>query len=889
MMIQSFTFSVAILIALLIFPNHAAAQEKAAVSGRIIAQHNNEPIEAATVSFRHLNDTVPIGSVATDKEGWFRITNLPMHDSLVVSVTHLAYDLFDAVLIVKEKKFTIPAIRLLGGFKVLENVTVRSQRPSVIIRSDTIIFNASSIKTPPNSKAEALIKRIPGLTVDENGKLRFNGKLITRILVDGRPFFGEGGGVALHNIPADMIDNVQIMDAETAIEKQSNPARPSEAKAMNLKLKKGKKRFGNIGGSVGTDSRHEVAGMVSNGSEKETISVIAGVNNINKTNLLTPFPVELQSYTEGGGIISTTSAGVDYSRNYSADKRLNVNYQFNRPETKRESSTETKQVFVRDSFLITRGITNTPSRQQEHSIAMTFNTAKFNLLPTARYNMLDEEQVSVSATTNASGAVLNQLQSQRSHEMKNTDILVPWAWTILSNPRRTFRLSGDGRILMSDSKENLVTSVFESLINETTNRNRVIERQLNDKTAKLQVEYTEALTTAINMRIAADMSPRFSTTERSAWDLDTLGVKTGIDTFASNDIRLRSLNTNAQMGINYRKNKFSLESALQISQTHISQMDVLREVDFTQDALLFAPSVNLTYAAASSQLTLNATSRPELPYIDMLQPINDNSNPLLLLKGNPYLKPSNNYDIGFRYSVHKTGKVFKSRGFELKYAPRINAFVQQMEIDASGKQTVQTINADGDYSISTSVNAGNQYKTGDNTFFISLSAVALYRNQPMTLNQEFVTRKTYTIMSLVRMNYSYGAAFSSSLTYTPSINAVRLTTLNAGQQDYTLHTLNYSANAYCFKKLKLAGNLMYLYNTGIPKTSRRQTVLTSFEASLLCLKNKGEIKLSAFDPFRTFRNIYRSVEMNFIQDIQANNLQRYFMIGFVYNFSKLQQ
>jgi hypothetical protein len=79
-----------------------------------------------------------------------------------------------------------------------------------MVKGDTIEFNAARIKTPPNSVAADLVRRIPGMELDRSGRITYNGRPVTKILVDGRPYFGEDGAIALANLPVDMIEKVQL-------------------------------------------------------------------------------------------------------------------------------------------------------------------------------------------------------------------------------------------------------------------------------------------------------------------------------------------------------------------------------------------------------------------------------------------------------------------------------------------------------------------------------------------------------------------------------------------------------------------------------------------------------------------------------------------------------
>src|SRR5258708_2193069 len=209
-------------------------QDKAALSGRVLEKDSQKPLVGATVTIRRLSDSSQKTSTISSADGWFRISAVPLHDSLLLEISYTGYEAFHGLLLLNEKKFVMQPVLLRPASKTLAEVIVLAKPPLMVIKGDTMEFKASNLKTPPNSMAEDLIQRIPGLTVNADGKMFFNGRPISTILVDGRPLFSPDGNIALKNIPVDLIDKIQLADTKTAEEELRQEKASGNNKTLNI-------------------------------------------------------------------------------------------------------------------------------------------------------------------------------------------------------------------------------------------------------------------------------------------------------------------------------------------------------------------------------------------------------------------------------------------------------------------------------------------------------------------------------------------------------------------------------------------------------------------------------------------------------------------------------
>src|SRR5699024_1183151 len=214
------------------------AQKEGQISGILIGDQK-EPLAFATVTIYQAADTVLIDYVLSKEDGTFSLRRLPVEVPLRMIVSYLGYEPL-------REEFTISAESPLKAFgklemnpssQTLEEILVLAERPPVVMKNDTLEFNASSFTMRDGSSVEDLVKKLPGVVVDNAGNVTANGRPVTKVRVDGKDFFGGDPRIALRNLTSDMISKVQITD-----DREEDPQRlladDQVSQVINLKLKK---------------------------------------------------------------------------------------------------------------------------------------------------------------------------------------------------------------------------------------------------------------------------------------------------------------------------------------------------------------------------------------------------------------------------------------------------------------------------------------------------------------------------------------------------------------------------------------------------------------------------------------------------------------------------
>jgi hypothetical protein len=357
--------------------------------GKIVDNVSQLPLESATVYLTKVSDSTVIDYTITDKNGAFQINTRKIDKPVMLKVSYVSYQT-----LIQEQKSLIENIdfgvlRLAENNNTLNEVVIKSEAPPIRIKNDTLEFNASSFKVRPDANVEALLKQLPGVEIDEEGKIKVNGKEVNQILVNGKPFFDKDGKVALQNLPSDIINKVQVTDSKTKAEEISGKTASSDNASINLTIDEDKNKglFGKFTGGYGTDKRFESSLLLNYFKDTRKISVLASANNINSTGFSMNeifdnmgggrnysvwtddnggFAINGMRFGGGKGITRSNIAGANYADVFFKDFDTNGSYFYTGANTK--NTNRTKQLnFLPEGNYTTESNANTEDEKYAHN------------------------------------------------------------------------------------------------------------------------------------------------------------------------------------------------------------------------------------------------------------------------------------------------------------------------------------------------------------------------------------------------------------------------------------------------------------------------------------------------------------------------------------------
>src|SRR5690606_32932575 len=205
------------------------------ISGTILAESDKTPLESATIYLETLKDTTLVTYTISDKNGKFTLENSTYNDSLNLTISYIGFETYSKIIALNKPEFQLGTIELKTA-NMLDEIVIKSRAP-ITIKKDTLEFNVSSFKTKKDANVEDLLKELPGVEVDEEGKITINGKEVSQILVNGKPFFGSDPTITTRNLTKEIIEKVQIVDTKTKSEAFSGEEGDTENKTINLTIK----------------------------------------------------------------------------------------------------------------------------------------------------------------------------------------------------------------------------------------------------------------------------------------------------------------------------------------------------------------------------------------------------------------------------------------------------------------------------------------------------------------------------------------------------------------------------------------------------------------------------------------------------------------------------
>jgi hypothetical protein len=896
-----------------------------AVKGVVFDTLSKKGLAYATVSVVNAKDSTLVTFTRADSSGKFKLSSLDKGKYLLSS-SYVGYVPVWRLLEIQRDGEEVN----LGYINMTDvqnagDVTVTARRAPVTINNDTVEFNTENFKTQPNAVVEDLLKKLPGITVDNDGTVRMNGQRINRVLVNGKEFFTGDPKIATKNLDADAIDKVQVFDKKSDRSEFTGVDDGQSEKAINLKLKKDRNKslFGKVAAAAGNHERYDAQTNVNKFNGDKQLSMIGMANNTNRqgfsiTDVLN-FTGELSRGMRNGGGITirtgggddnglpitgagqnqqgvarTIAGGINFNDTWNKKTDFNSSFMGTNIDLLTDRNTVRKNLLPGNEFdYFSNSSTSRNSQQQRVNMTIdskldTFHSIKFT--PQFTTQQVDTRSVSTYLSQDDKGIKLNEGSTDnRTHSD---------AFNFGGNALFRKRFAKKGRTLSStislaynDSRQDgsLFTSntfytagvAQKDSVTNQKNRREAVTRSLGGN-----LVYTEPIGKRSLVEVSGYYNTSIGDSKRTTYDYGALtGKYDQLNLSQSNDFK--SEYTYGGGSLNFRSNQrkfnFTVGSSLQAAHlisTNNSNGTVIRQ-SFT-DVL---PNANIQYRMNSTRtLTLNYSTSTTQPGTTQLQPVTDVSDPLNVYTGNPNLQRSYAQSINLNYF---STNIYTQRNFFafLNATKTDNAIVNSDIIKSNGSRTTMPVNANGNYMIFGQVNAGFPLKKLKSRVDLGIGTNLLHNisfvngaengidNMSVgpNLNYSFSLENKIEIMASGRLNFS-----KAKYSLQPQLNS------NYLQQVYGLEMTNYLPGG-----LVLNNNFNYTINSG--RADGYNTKVGFWNASIAksFLKNKrAEVKLTAYDILNQNQGISRNANQNYIEDTRYNVLQRYFLLSFTFSLNK---
>lgn len=833
------------------------------------------PLPGAAVKANWGTDSI---AAAVDNNGDFLLNNIKANE-FTFSATYLGFDTF-----IKKYKITngntlnLPKVVLKTSMNNLNEVVIAAVT-AVKIGEDTVTFNATSFPVREGDAVDEMLRKLPGVKVDEDGNVTNQGEAITKIRINGKDFFGGDVATAIKNLPADIIKNLQFIDDYGDQANLTGVKTGEPEKILNITIQEDKKKgyFARISGGMGNEDRYNTSlrGNVFKGESQFSFD-----GTINNTNM---------RGGGGNGITNTNAAGLSYQNEWAKTLKLDAGYSFrNRKNTTIEQAYT--QNFLEGATRFEDESSNNTNETYNHNLSgnLEFRPDTLNFLkisPQLSFDSGDRNGLGRYTTTQG------DLLTIRDNTSDNRSSSANLRTNLFYNHRfakkgRNISIRGNVNYRSGDDFRGVVNNymITEAGIDSVRLQNQEIDNHTRTFQTWANFSYMEPIGKKSYIEFNYNWNRSNTSTTKNAND-----IISGIPVFnpdLSNNYEYQF--TTNRVGLNYRfiDTKYNYTLGLNAQPAVLKGQNLSKNIDTKNTSFNFIPSARFVYKFSRQQaLQVNYWGRSNQPAFLQLQPISDNSNLQNVITGNPDLKPEFIHTMNARYnqSDWNMGHIlFANLSFN-KTQDKI--VTTKVLVPGTINQVTSYTNTEGFYTLKGNYSYGKPF--ANRKYTITYSGDAALDNNVAFINNNKNIAKNYNIRQELEFRLDIKDVVDLNLETSYSYNQTNYSQKNFDDRKTNTMQFRLRGRNYFFKDLVLGYNASKTINSGYDNSIvKNPTILSLFLEYRFLKGNKGALRLDGFDLLNENTGISRDVFDNIIVDRQVNRLGRYFMLSFNMRLSK---
>ncbi|MDR2475840.1 MAG: outer membrane beta-barrel protein [Bacteroidales bacterium] len=929
---QSIFFIIILLFSTLLL-NAQSGSQRATITGLVKESPTQEAVSQATVRLLQLPDSVLKAGVLTGNDGTFSLRNVAQ-GNYALQISYLGFKTHTQALAVGKNDLALPEILLRPDALMLAEAVVVGQVASVVVKNDTVEYNAAAFKTPENAVVEDLLKKMSGAGVEvTDGKVTVNGKEVKKFLVDGKDFFSDDPQVAMKNLPAEMVEKLQVYDRKSDMARMTGFDDGEEETIINLSIRQGMRQgtMGNVLIGAGSDLninneiRYQAGAFVNHMKNSDRYTLILGTNNNNNMGAADLGAnrfggMRMRRGGGGGGVSETTNFMLSLNREFSPKLSLNGDVRYDNRDRLSISRVEQTTLSQSRSQMDS---TNTRTNYVSNNIGINFtlewkpdtlNTLTFR--PNMGFNSshsTENDMLTRSNYVDMSRIFATESQANTEGSGYNLGGRVDFAHRF-QKTGRVFSINLRGSFNDSYSWEKSKTDVIYDAASTLNNLNQRKENDDNSNNYRATVSWVEPV--GKNNFIQALYRYSYFDTKsiNSTFDLksaETLALRN--DSLSRSTVRDA---TEQRIGLSFKAVRqkynvtvgFNVDPSNSTNETWQPSSGNLFELPYhydsrlanlmgdslvssiKQDVVNFSPVVNFNYIFGQrSNLRIDYEGETNQPSATQLRDFIDKSRPTNWVQGNPGLKPGYSNSLNVRFSKYvQESQLMYNINFNGNLSFNDITAVTNMQDDGIRLTMYENVNGNWNTQLMGMFNIPLKNKRFTVNNFLRLAysnryGVVYERNE----KQENL-QKNFSIMDNASINYR-SELFDFRLNASVNFSDVSYSLQPDKNQRPVSWGLGGGTIWYLPHNFTIDSDINYIKRSGYATSSAYNVPETMWNAAISKqIFNKkhgsGSLKVQVYDMLQNRNNISASATTNGFRTEMNNVIPSYFVCSFIYKF-----
>ena len=909
-----------VIVVLCLFMSFSAYGQEGSVEFCLCDSVNGDTVEGAVVELVYLSDSTKYHAVS-DGSGKAKFQRIAYGD-YSVTATFLGYIPSCRRIRLNAHFLSPDTIRMQPDVQLLDEVVISTPALRSTQNGDTLSYHADAYKVVLGANSESLLTKMPGISVSERG-VEAHGRTVQKIMIDGEEFFGNDVLSALKNLPADMIEDVEVFNKLSDEAELTGVDDGRGYTAINIRSKPDRRKgtFGRLYAGYGFSDKYIAGGNINNFNSKCRLSVVGLANNISLHNFVTEDIVGATD-EEGKnghsnfvvkpmpGISSVQSLGTNFNTSW-----LSGSYFFNRTDNSNVPVSQRENLNSGNKVQLTDAEKDLTALNYNHrfSAKMKFNVGErhsFIIRPSLNIQDFSDFSEQRNLVRNRFGCDDIRFVHNRLSDNRNERLGI----NVSNTFNYRYRFHKRGRSLSMSLLGNYYDNETDALNEQYTFRkpdmpldpllaSSVSSQQNFRKTRKVMartgVVYTEPLSR--RFRMSWEYAFIYSRDEAAKTvflrDNETGELSTTADARQSSENR----------GI-YLTHKIGPRFQYAFRKTSITVGGAFQHMNFKGTNILpatgevYKPYSNLTYEVVANlvinrqnTICIDAKGRTVNPSANLLQDVVSLANLSRVSAGNPNLSPSYLHGFGIRY-IHTDARRGSTVAVSLNYNGSGNYIGDSLVADqpdfivtegvklGEGNLFVRPVNIGGYHRLHGKITYG--FPVNPLRSNLNIQAQAVINVLPGIINGEYspVHRNNYLVGASLASNISEDVDFRVS--YTGEYVQGEFTT-KAGKNnnDYFSHTVSGQLKWAFWKGVTFTGSLSYRQDKGISAPFNDRTLLCNLYLGKRIFRNRlGEISIGINDLFDdNSRRYAHTINSSGTNNIVNQGIERYVAFQLVWH------